>query len=157
MVLEGTLALLELGLRRLRAHRTEIGIRISTVDATGFPSCIAGKNRHRLSDSSSARFSSESAVGPVSSTWALRRGSTGRAVAGVQLEAGGDAAPVHALRDAVGNTPSFVVSGVSEFERKPAACHLAHDPSRVAIPRLTARTIAGASEEVKGVRGASGT
>ena len=55
----------------MRAYRTEIGIRISTVDATGFPSCIAGKNRHRLSDSSSARFRSESAVGPVSSTWAL--------------------------------------------------------------------------------------
>jgi hypothetical protein len=41
-------------------------------------------------------------------------------------------------------------------ERKPAACDLAHDPSRVAITRLTARTIAGASEEVKGLRGANG-
>ena len=39
---------------------------------------------------------------------------------------------------------------------EPAACDLAHDPNRVAITRLTARTIAGAPEEVKGLRGANG-
>ncbi len=52
-------------------YLTEIGMRISTVEATGFPSCIAGKNRHRFSVSRSTRLSSGSLVGVISSTCAL--------------------------------------------------------------------------------------
>src|SRR5260370_27838639 len=57
-------------------YLTEIGIRISIFEATGLPSCIAGKNFQRLRESSSARLRSGSLVGSISATWVLPSAAT---------------------------------------------------------------------------------
>jgi hypothetical protein len=44
-------------------YLTQTGMRMSMVEETAFPSCMAGKKRQRLSVSSSARFNSRLGVG----------------------------------------------------------------------------------------------
>src|SRR5271157_532336 len=57
-------------------YRTEIGIRISTEEATGLPSSIAGKNRQRRSASIRFRLSAGLSVGCTSSTTELPSAAT---------------------------------------------------------------------------------
>src|SRR5258708_8726431 len=55
----------------LRLQRTEMGMRMSRVEATGLPFLSSGKNRHFFSVSISERLRSGSGVGSTSSTCAL--------------------------------------------------------------------------------------
>jgi len=57
-------------------YRTEIGIRISTEEATGLPSSIAGKNRQRRNASIRFRLSSGLSVGCTRSTTELPSAAT---------------------------------------------------------------------------------